>query len=535
LSYEIVFSALGGLGMFLFGMQMMASGLQKAAGDRFRRILEVLTNKPVLGVLTGVVVTLLVQSSSTVSVMVVGFANAGLMSLIQAISVIIGTNIGTTITAQVISFNIGVIAYPAIGIGALLNFFGRRKAHRYFGQAVLGFGLLFLGLSTMSGGLSPLRELETFHDLLVKFSIYPVLGVIFGAIFTALIQSSSAATGVIIALTIQNLIPLEAAVPLVLGTNIGTSITAVLAAIGANLSARRTAVAHVIFNVVGVAVVLIFIGPFTELVAQTASSVPRQVANVHTAFNLTSTIIFLLFIKQFAYIVCRIVPGEEYKVEYGPKFLDPRMLRTPAVAIGGVRQELLRMAGLAREMLHESLQVLRKKDLKRIKHIEQMEEILDSLETEVYTYLAELSQHSMTREQSIQVCSLMSAANDLERIGDHAENIMQLSEIMIEKGNSFSTTAVEEITAYYEQVDRMLEKTIEAFELNDSAIAEKVIEEDDLVDQREKDLRNKHIERINSQKCTPAAGVIYLDILSNLERVADHANNIADLVAENRV
>ncbi len=533
--YEIVFSALGGLGMFLFGMQIMASGLQKAAGDRFRRILEVLTNKPVLGALTGIVVTLLVQSSSTVSVMVVGFANAGLMTLVQAISVIIGSNIGTTITAQVISFNIGVISYPAIGLGALLNFFGRRKTHRYFGQAVLGFGLLFLGLSTMSGGLSPLGELDAFYSLLVRFSIYPVLGILCGAIFTALIQSSSAATGVIIALTMQNLIPLDAAVPLVLGTNIGTSVTAVLASLGANLSAKRTALAHVLFNLIGVFIVLLFIGPFTDVVAQTASSVPRQVANVHTVFNLLSTGIFLIFIRQFSQLICRLVPGEEQKVEYGPKFLDPRMLRTPAVALGGVRKELLRMAGLAREMLHESLQILIKRDLKRIKHIEQMEEILDSLETEIYTYLAELSQHSMTREQSTQVGSLMSAANDFERIGDHAENIMQLSEIMIDKGNSFSTTAAEEISAYYEQVDRMLQRAIEAFELNDAAIAEQVIKEDDLVDQRERDLRNRHIERINSQKCIPAAGVIYLDILSNLERIADHANNVADLVAENKI
>lgn len=521
--------------MFLFGMQMMASGLQKAAGDRFRRILEALTNKPVLGVLTGIVITLMVQSSSTVSVMVVGFANAGMMNLVQAISVIIGSNIGTTITAQIISFNIGVIAYPAIGTGAMLNFFGRRKTHRYLGQAVLGFGLLIFGLTTMSGGLSPIRELDIFHDLLIRFSTYPILGVIFGAIFTALIQSSSAATGVIIALTIQNLIPLNAAVPLVLGTNIGTSITAMLAALGANLSARRTALAHVLFNVIGVAVVLIFIGPFTDLVAQTASSVPRQVANVHTAFNLLSTFIFLVLIRQFSHFICRVVTGEEQVVEYGPKYLDPRMLRTPAAAIGGVKQELLRMAGLAKEMLYESLKLFLEKDLKRIQHIEQMEEILDGLEKDVYTYLADLSQHSMTREQSTQVGSLMSAANDLERIGDHAENIMQLSELMIEKGIIFSTTAVSEIAAYYEQVDEMLKKAIEAFELNDPSIAEKVIAEDDLVDQGEKDLRNRHIERINSQQCIPAAGVIYLDIISNLERVADHANNIADLVAEGRV
>ena len=535
MSWDIISSVVGGLGMFLFGMQIMASGLQKAAGDRFRKIIEKLTNKPVLGVLTGTVITLLVQSSSTVSVMVVGFANAGLMTLVQALGVIIGSNIGTTITAQVISFNISVISYPAIGFGSLLNFFCRRKTQRYFGQAILGFGLLFLGLSTLSGGLSPLREIDAFYSLLVRFSIYPVLGVLCGAIFTALIQSSSAATGVIIALTMQNLIPLDAAVPLVLGTNIGTSVTAVLAALGANLSARRTALAHVLFNLIGVIIVLTFIGPFTDLVAQTASSVPRQVANVHTAFNLFSTLIFLLFIRQFSKFICRLVPGEEQIVDYGAKYLDPRMLRTPAAAISGVKQELLRMASMSREMLKESLQVFKEKDLKRIKHIEQTEEIIDGLEKEIYTYLAELSQHSMTREQSIQVGSLMSATNDLERIGDHAENIMQLSEIMIDQGTRFSTPAVAEISSLYEQVDEMLGKAIDSLKLNDQVIAEMVIKEENEVDLREKDLRNRHIERINSQKCIPAAGVIYLDILSNLERIADHANNIAGLVVDEKI
>lgn len=532
---EMVLVALGGLGLFLFGMQIMASGLQKAAGDRFRSILETLTNIPVIGVITGIIITLLVQSSSTVSVMVVGFANAGLMNLLQAFSVIIGSNIGTTITAQIISFNIGAISYPAIAAGALLNFFGRRKLHRYLGQAILGFGLLFLGLTTMSSGLNPLKDLDSFHSLLIRFSIYPVLGVICGAVFTALIQSSSAATGIIIALTIQGLIPLDSAVPLVLGTNIGTSITAVLAAVGANLSARRTAVAHVLFNLLGVIIVLFFLGPFTDLVAQTASTIPRQVANVHTAFNLVSTLIFLVFIKHFTNFVCLIVPGEEQKVEYGPKYLDPRLLKTPAAAIGGVKKELLRMAGLAREMLYESLQVLINKDPKRIKHIVQMEDIIDGLEKDIYVYLADLSQHSMTKEQSTQVGSLMSIANDIERIGDHAENIMQLSEHMVDNRKHFSSTANSEIISYYEQVDWMLENAMLAFDSNDPVLAEKVVAEDKVIDRREKELRDRHIMRINKQACVPAVGVIYLDILSNLERIADHANNVADLVVASKL
>ena len=530
--WDIAFSTIGGLGLFLFGIQIMASGMQKAAGDRFRRILEVLTNKPIVGVMTGILVTLLVQSSSTSTVMVVGFANAGLMNLSQAVSVIIGANIGTTVTAQIVSFKVGVLAFPAIGIGSLLNFFGRRRLHRYLGQIVLGFGLLFLGMTTMSSGMVPLRELEAFHTMLLQFSRYPILGILCGAAFTALIQSSSAATGVIIAMTMQDLIPFQSAVPLILGTNIGTSITAILASIGANVAARRAAVAHVLFNVIGVTLVLIFLRPFTEIIIETATSVPRQVANTHTVFNILNTIVFLIFLKYFTRLICYIIPGEDEKIEFGPKYLDQRILKTPAVAIGGAKQELLRMGGIAREMLDESMQVFLKNDLKKIKHIEQMEDLVDGLEKEINIYLADLSQHSLSKEQSKMVGSLMSAANDLERIGDHAENIMQLSELKTEERLPFSITALEEITSLYQKVSSMLERAIKAFELEDRELAQQIVAEDDYVDEQEKTLRKRHIDRINTKKCYPSSGVIYLDLLSNLERVADHANNIADLVLE---
>ncbi len=530
--WEIAFTTLGGLGLFLFGIQIMASGMQKAAGDRFRRILEVLTNKPVLGVLTGVLVTILVQSSSTASVMVVGFANAGLMNLSQAISVIIGANVGTTVTAQLVSFEIWVIALPAIGIGSLLNFFGRRRFQRYLGQAVLGLGLLFLGMITMSEGMSPLRELDAFYDLLLHFSAYPILGILAGAIFTALIQSSSAATGVIIALTVQDLIPFDSAVPLILGTNVGTSITAILAGIGANVAARRAAAAHVVFNVVGVVLVLIFLGPFTSVIVETADTVPRQVANTHTAFNVFNTLVFLVFLKYFNRLICYLIPGEDEKIDFGPKYLDARIMKTPAVAIGGAKQELLRMAGIAREMLDESIQVFLNKDLKKIKHINQMEELIDGLEKEINVYLSELSQHSMSQQQTKMIGNLMSSANDLERVGDHAENIMQLGEMKTEERLPFTNVAQEEVRTFGYKVASMLNKAIMAFEYVDKDLAAEVVAEDDEIDAEEKTLRNKHIERINTKKCHPSAGVIYLDLLSNLERVADHAKNIAELVLE---
>lgn len=528
--WSIIFSTFGGLGLFLFGMQMMASGMQKAAGDRFRRILEVLTNKPLIGILTGTLVTVLIQSSGTSTVMVVGFANAGLMSLSQAISVIIGANIGTTVTAQIVSFKIGIVALPAIGIGSLLNFFGKRKLHRYFGQLILGFGLLFLGITIMADGMIPLRELESFQKLLTQFSHRPILGVLFGLLFTAVVQSSSASIGVIIALTMKDLITFQAAVPLVLGANVGSVIITILASFGANITARRSAVAHLMFNVFGVILAFILLEPFTELMMKTAVSVPRQVANAHTLFNMINAGLFLVFFKPFIALVCKIIPGTDKTMEFGPKYLDPRILMTPAMAIGGAKKEVLRMAVIAREMLAEAMQVFLKDDLKKIPHIEQMESLVDSLEKEVNTYLAELSQHSMSKEQSQTVANLMSAANDFERIADHAENIMQLSEIKVEEKRPFSPVAIEELTRFYKMVDNMVEKAIQAFETDDLQMAKEIISEDYKVDEQEAMLRNLHIDRINTKKCYPTAGVIYLDLLSNLERVGDHASNIAGLV-----
>lgn len=529
---EIAFKTIGGLGLFLFGMQMMASGMQKAAGDRLRRILEVMTTLPVMGAITGLLVTLLVQSSSTASVMVVGFANAGLMNLTQTVSVIIGSNVGTTFTAQLVSFKIGVVALPAISIGAFLNFFTKRRLHRYLGQAVLGFGLLFLGMTTMADGMSPFQEMEAFHELLARFSAYPLLGLFFGALFTALVQSSSASTGVIVALASQNLITFDSALPLILGTNVGTSITAILASIGANAVARRTALAHVLFNIVGAILALIYLPFLTDLIISFSPDVSRQVANAHTVFNVINAVIFLIIIRWFTKFISRIIPGPEEAIEIGPKYLDPRMLKTPAIAIGGAKQELLRMANITSEMVTEAVQVFINNDTKKIKHIEQMEDLVDGLEKEINVYLASLSQHSLNRQQSKMVAGFMSAANDLERIGDHANNIGQLALLKVEDRLPFSEQAFEEIHLIYEKVKGMLLRATEALDREDKSLAAEVVKEDDDVDLTERIFRSSHIERINHKKCFPASGVIYLDVLSNLERIADHATNIAQLVAE---
>jgi phosphate:Na+ symporter len=528
--YQILIGLVGGLGLFLFGMQMMASGMQKAAGDKLRRILEILTSNPYIATVTGIIVTVLVQSSSTTTIMVVGFANAGLMTLNQAVGTILGANIGTTITAQMVSFKVGVIIMPAIGIGSFLNFFGTNRFYKYIGQGILGFGILFLGMSTMSEAMAPLRDFPPFINMLASFGHIPVLGVLAGALFTAAVQSSSAASGVIIALTLQGLVDTPSAIALILGTNIGTCISAILASIGTSLSARRAALAHVLFNTIGVVLVLILFNPFLDLIQHTGTSITRQVANAHTIFNVFNTMIMFPFLKPFVRLITYLIPGEEKMVEKGTRYLDRRMLKTPSVAIGSARQEILRMGALARELLAESVEIFLKNERKLISYALQKEDLIDNLEKDITTYLADMGQHSLSIQQSQTSAALMHATNDLERIGDHAQNIIELAEAKIDEKLPFSEAAINELRDLYNRVDKHLAKAITAFEKEDKALAREVIDEDDIIDNLERTLRKHHIDRINEKKCLPKSGVIYLDLLSNFERIADHGTNLAQVI-----
>ncbi len=517
----------GGLALFIYGMQIMSSGLQKAAGDRLRRILEILTANRFIGVLTGALVTILVQSSSTSTVMVVGFVNAGLMELTQAVSMIFGANIGTTVTAQMVSFRIDELALPAIAIGFVIKFACNKKLYRHVGQSIMGFGILFLGMSIMSEVLYPLRDYPGFIEMLASFGQIPLLGIFVGALFTMLVQSSSAATGVIIALTLQGLIDLNSGLALVMGTNIGTCITAILASIGANLTARRTALAHVLFNLIGSLLFIIFIHPFSSLVASTATDVARQVANGHTIFNLFNTLIFIPFINYFVDLIEWMVPGEETVYHMGPKYLDDRMLNTPAVALGNVRQEIIRMAEVSEEMVAEACQCISKVQKGLSRSIMQKEDVINQLEIEIATYLSRLSQHALTERQSRKVTRMMHTINDIERIGDHAQNILELSIEKDEKSLVFSETAQSEIGEMCREVRLFLQKTISSFREEDIKWALLASKADDNIDNMEKDLRLGHIDRLNRNICYPGSGVIYLDLLSNLERIADHGTNIA--------
>ena len=531
MQFSMLLGLFGGLGLFLYGMQRMAEGLQKAAGDKMRRILELFTSHPVVAIITGAVATVLVQSSSTTTVMIVGFVNAGLMTLKQAVGTIMGANVGTTITAQVVSFNIYEVALPAVGIGFAVQLLGRRKAHKYLGLSVLGFGILLLGMQTMSQSLAPLRTFQPFLDGLVYLGQNPILGVLAGALFTVAVQSSSATTGLVIAFTLQDMLSLPAGLALILGANLGTCVTAGLASIGAGVTARRAAMAHVLFNSVGVLVFLLVLRPFSDLVAQTGTSVTRQVANAHTIFNVVNTLLLFPFIGPFVRLVERLVPGEEDILDTKPRFLDERMLHSPA-ALVMAKKELLRMARLSLEMFEEAVESFTGGDEKKIQSVLKKEDVVNALEKAIAVYLAEASQDPMTARQSNRITGLMHIINDLERVGDHATNITELAEERMNHNLQLSEHAQEELAQMYGEVLRIYSRSIEVLESEDASAARNLLREDEIIDDLENKFRDSHIKRLNEGLCHPETGVLFLDLISNLERIGDHANNIAEAVAD---
>lgn len=529
---DIIFKFVGGLGIFLFGIKFMSDGLQKTAGDRLRNILEKSTSNPVLGILVGIFVTILIQTSTGTTVMAIGLINAGLLTLRQAIGVIMGANIGTTMTAFIVGIKIEHYALPIIAVGAFLLFFIAKKKAQYIGQIIFGFGTLFLGLSTMGGGLKPLRELQVFTDFMVELSHNEILGVVVGTVFTMIVQSSSATIGILQTIADEGIISLEAALPVLFGDNIGTTITAVLAAIGANIAARRAALVHVIFNVTGTIIFVIALQPVLRIVEWLGEGVNirMQIAYAHGLFNTTNTLIFLPLIPLLAWIVTKLVPGSMQELEFKPKFLDGRLLATPSVALGQAQHEILRMGGYARETLHDASEYFFTKNAKVAELALQKEKLINELDRRITEYMVKIQQHELTGGESAKASVLMQTINDIERIGDHAENIVELAEFSIANKVEFSDEAMNDLRGMLELADRTVEKALYALEHHDSHAANEVLVCEAELDQMEKAYRKSHINRLNQNLCTGDSGAVYLDILSNLERIGDHSKNIGQYV-----
>jgi len=537
---EILCGLFGGLAIFIFGMNEMSSGLKKIAGDRLRKILKVLTGNPIVGVLVGALVTALMQSSSATTVMVIGFVAARLMTIPQAIAVILGANIGTTITAQLVAFKIGHYAYPITAIGFVMMFFFKKASIKNLGQTIFAFGLLFVGLNLMGDTLKPLAQSEDFAALMVRIHDVPVLGLLVSTGMTLIVQSSSATIAVLQKLAIApgpdggTLIPLVFALPFLYGSNIGTTITAIFASIGAGVSARRAAFAHAIFNIVGAVIFMFLLTPYSKLVAwitPSGADVARQIANAHTLFNILNTLAWLPFIKYLGKFVTLVIPGKDTVIENRPIYLDQKMLTSPSIAMNLATQELVRMAGLARQMMDTVEQAFINGDRIAIKKVREIEDVMDMLQHEIVHYLSKLlASSTLTENQSVRLTGLLHVVSDLERIGDYCDNIADSAEVKLDKKLPFTEEGMKEVTEAFVIVTDMVDLTSQTLQEYDPDKAQRILSGEYKVDEMERELRDAHVERLNLGQCHPHSGLIFVELIHSLERIGDHCTNVAEAV-----
>lgn len=531
---DIALSVLGGLGLFLYGMNIMGTGLEKAAGEKLKRLIELLTNNRLMGVIVGAVVTAIIQSSSATTVMVVGFVNAGIMTLSQAVGVIMGANLGTTITAQLIAFKLTDIAPLAVALGVAIYLVTSKKRLKSIAEILIGFGILFIGMDMMSGGLKPLADNPVFANILSSLRD-PVLGILVGLGLTTILQSSSASIGLLQALASQGLVDMQIAFPILFGDNIGTTTTALISSIGTNRTARRAAVVHFMFNLIGTIIFMFGLRyPIEALVTKISpGDIQRQIANAHTMFNLINVIILFPFAQLLVKTAMKIIPGEEKELEeVGLKFLDSRILETPSIAIGQTVKEVNRMAQIAENNLVLACKAFINKDENLVQEVLNQEDTINKIETGIVEYLVQLSKEPLTDEQHTQISVLINVINDIERVGDHSENIAELAREIIERNLPFTDIAIEELEIITNKTIEVFKKASESFKESDFDKARNVLSLEEEIDELEKEYRNNHINRLNNQACNPHSGVLFLDVLSNLERVSDHSSNIAHYVLD---
>ena len=547
---EMLFGTVGGLGLFLFGMGLMSDGLKKVAGQRLRKIVESMTKRPLIAFLVGAGITTLVQSSSATTVMVIGFVNAALLTLKQAICVIIGTNVGTTATAWIVSISgIGALkittyALPAVGVGFLLEVLGKTRRTKSIGQILLGFGILFVGIGFMKAGFDPLKESPKVQELFVAMGTKPLLAILAGAVITTLLQSSSAAIAIVQLLAMGGAFGsdwqtvLNVSVPFVLGSNIGTTITAQLAALQANLNAKRTAWAHTIFNILGagIAYPFVYVGWFGALVHIVSpwklgpGTIAANIAIAHTLFNVANSGIFLPMAGLLEKIVVRLVPERPGDVAARPVILEEHLLDTPVIALEQARREIVRMAKTAKTALEQSISGIVNNDRRKLESVRQIEDFIDEFQYEITSYLSILSRRQLSDEVSIQLPVLLHTVNDLERIGDHAVNIVEISERKIEKKLSFSDSALAEIDQLRSEIEQMFDYIIEALENSDIKAGKSALVNENNINKMQMEFRRSHVQRMSDNVCSLDAGLVFIDLVDNVEKIGDHLTNIAQAV-----
>ena len=522
----------GGLGLFLFGMKLMGDGLEMAAGSKLRGMIERLTKNKYMGALVGLVVTAVIQSSSATTVMVVGFVNAGLMNLAQAVGVIMGANIGTTVTGVMIAINLTAIAPIAVLIGVVMISFIKRNSVKHIGQIIAGFGILFMGMKMMSTAMEPLSESEVFTSLMTSFS-NPLLGVLVGLVFTAIIQSSSASVGVLQALGAAGAISLPSAIYVIYGQNIGTCVTALISSVGTSKTARRTAVVHLMFNVFGAIlfIVISMLFPFAELVQRIApGNVMAQISIVHVIFNIVCTAIMLPLSSLLVKVACKVIPGSDpVKSSNSLAYLDARILSTPPVAVAQLFKEVDRMGQLAKETLGMAMDALITQDNTKVDQIYENENTINFLNRGIAEYLVKINGLDLEDYDRQALGSMYHVISDMERIGDHSENLCELAQTLKKSKQKFSPWAVEQATEMRNRVEAMLEEALQMFASRETQpqMAADINRREEIIDDATQELKDLHIERLNQGKCSVVAGTVFMDMLTNLERIADHCTNIA--------
>lgn len=546
----MIFGVIGGLGLFLFGMVLMSEGLRKAAGPKLKNVLESMTKTRLTAFLVGAGITALIQSSSATTVMVVGLVNAGLLTLKQAIGVVIGANVGTTATAWLVSvsglefLNISMYAMPAIGLGFFLQLGGRSRRTKSIGQIILGFGILFLGIGIMKDTFRPLEKSQGVQELLVSLGNKPLLAVLAGTVITMLIQSSSASIAIVQILAMNGAFgsnweaAFNVAMPFVLGANIGTTITAQLAASQANRNARRAAWAHTMFNVLGSVIAYPFVSlgwyrAFIQMITPWelgATTIASEIAVGHTMFNVANSGIFLPMSGLLEKVAIKLVPRRSSEVAIAPVVLEKHLLDTPEIALQQAKREIAHMAKTARRAFSQSIEGIIEDDRRKLGAVKEIEDIIDSLQFEITSYLSALSSRVLSEEVSIELPVLLHAVNDLERIGDHAVNIVEIAQRKIDQKLSFSNSALAEAEQLRKEAAQMFGCVITALENNDAAAARSALVNENNLNKMQVDFRRSHVQRMTDRICSAETGLIFIDLVDNVEKIGDHLSNIAQAV-----
>ncbi|MBO6137315.1 MAG: Na/Pi cotransporter family protein [Lachnospiraceae bacterium] len=539
---SIVLPMVGGLGLFLYGMRLMGDSIERAAGAKLRGILERITSNRVVGMLVGVAFTAAIQSSSACTVLVVSFVNSGLMTLYQAAGVILGANIGTTVTSQLVSFNLSEVAPVFLIVGVLFTMFSKNAMVKKVADIITGFGVLFLGLNQMSETMSVMKDVPLVKDILGALTS-PIMAIIVGTILTAIIQSSSVTVSILLLMANQGLLEVPICLYIILGCNIGACMSALLAGIAGNKDAKRAALIHLEFNIIGTIImyfILMFGMDYVMMMLDSISENPgRMIANAHTIFKIFQVAVLLPFTTYIVNLTYLVVPGKDegvgYRAQFKLQYIGSSVIFSPATAVVDAIKELNRMASLASENINRAMNALITLDEDDINEVYEVEKNINFLNHSITNYLVKINQTNLPVDDLRQIGALFHVANDIERIGDHAENVADAAKVRIERGANFSPQAQREMGELLDMVNLIVQYAIEIFS-NDSDEHMKDVEElEDKIDIKERQIQDNHILRLQNNECTPEAGMIFSDIISGLERVADHATNIAFAIRDSEL